>query len=160
MEEDHLHAIQLFFSTNGFSYNYVCGKVLGYQKGTPAAFQIDLNRVPSLENLYVDGLSLTHGAPGSRQHIWTFAVALYEQDSSYNSLYNCECTNINYNWPYEVPSFVGNNYFCETGNVGPGSDSSRYYDDLFVGWTGMWLNQHMLPAESTSMVLYLTASTN
>ena len=123
------------FSTNGFSYNYVCGKVLGYQKGSPAAFQIDLNRVPSLENLYVDGLSLTHGAPGSRQHIWTFVAALYEQNSNnYNGLYNCECTNINYNWPYEVPSFVGNNYFCETGNAGPGYHGSIYIDDPL--WDG------------------------
>ena len=30
-----------------------------------------------IDSQYVDGLSLTHGVPGSRQHIWTFASGLF-----------------------------------------------------------------------------------
>ena len=32
-------------------------------------------------------------------------------------------------WPYEVPTFIGNNYFCETGNPGPGFDIATIYQD-------------------------------
>ena len=31
---------------------------------------------------YIDGVSLTHGAAGSRQHIWSFAAARYETGAS------------------------------------------------------------------------------
>ena len=117
------------FPTNGFTYNRVCGRVIGYQRGTPDAFEISRFGVRGIEQNYVDGLSLTHGAPGSRQHIWTFAAALYEQDPNYNQIWVCECTNTNYNWPYQVPSFVGNDYFCDTGNPGPNYVHGRVYPD-------------------------------
>ena len=32
--------------------------------------------------VYIDGVSLTHGAAGSRQHIWSFVAALYEDDET------------------------------------------------------------------------------
>ena len=58
-----------FFSTNGVSYQHVCGRARGYQKGTPYAFsQSSL----SIDTYYVDGLSITHG--NLHQHIWTYAV--------------------------------------------------------------------------------------
>ena len=41
---------------------------------------------------YVDGVSLTHGAP-MRQHIWTFAAAEGENVNHPGS--NCPCTNRN-----------------------------------------------------------------
>ena len=63
----------------------------------------------NIDSNYVDGLSLTHGATGSRQHIWTFAsgvstggIFLREQ---------CPCDNGN---TYRSPPFVGNDYFCES----------------------------------------------
>ena len=34
-------------------------------------------RRQGIDGYYVDGLSLTHGAPGSRQNIWTFASGLF-----------------------------------------------------------------------------------
>ena len=36
----------------------------------------------TIEGYYVDGISLTHGPPGSRQHIWTFAGGLVENNPS------------------------------------------------------------------------------
>ena len=60
----------------------------------------------------MDGLSLTHGAPGSRQHIWTFASGLFT--GSHNSSYprsRCPCDNGN---SFHSPPFVGNDYFCES----------------------------------------------
>ena len=47
----------------------------------------------------------------------------------------CPCTNTEINWPYQVPFFVGNNYFCDNGNIGPSwSLSSVHPDDPL--WDG------------------------
>ena len=118
------------FSVGGFEYNRVCGKVLAYQRGTPDAFDFYWNNeARSLEQPYVDGVSITHGQVGSRQHIWTFAASVYEQDSRYVARANCACTNTNYNWPFEIPSFIGEDYFCDTGNPGPGFSQTDAYPD-------------------------------
>jgi hypothetical protein len=78
---------------------------------------------------YIGGISLTHGAAGSRQHIWSFVAALYETNANYNPEYSCPCSNTGVEWSYEIPSFVGSNYFCDTGNRGPGLGSSIFYPD-------------------------------
>ena len=61
------------FSVGGSQYSRVCGRALAYEFGATVAFLGYHNRRQGIEGQYVDGLSLTHGAPGSRQHIWTFA---------------------------------------------------------------------------------------
>ena len=121
------------FSSNGRSYSHVCGRIIAYQKGTTDAF---LGASRTLESSYIDGVSLTHGAAGSRRHIWSFVAALYEMGPDYRTYlgFNCPCTNTNFNWPYQVPSYVGNNYFCDTGNSGPELSSSVYPDDPL--WDG------------------------
>ena len=45
------------------SYNRVCGRLRGYQKGIPDGF-----KGGNINDFYVDGLSLTHGSP--RQHTY------------------------------------------------------------------------------------------
>ena len=76
-------------------------------------------------------MSLTCGSP--RQHIWTFANALDEYPSFYASI--CPCSNFNEQYTVDrVPSFVGNDYFCETG-VPPGQ---RYADDIFYPDDSLW----------------------
>ena len=111
------------FPFNGQSYSRVCGRINAYQSGTPSAFRPSvLGGNPGLEGVYLEGVSLTYGDAGSRRHIWSFATALFENDPNYQSFLQdvCFCTNTNYNWPYQLPSFIGNNYFCATGNPGPG----------------------------------------
>ena len=46
-----------------------------------------------IDGYYVDGVSLTHGGAGSRQHIWTFATGLTEVDTSYLTT-KCPCDTI------------------------------------------------------------------
>ena len=104
--------------------------MIGYQHGSNDAFFPSLHgEIPGLEGPYIDGVSLTHGATGSRQHIWSFVAAYYESDPSYENIIVCPCTNTNFNWPYQVHSFVGNNYFCDTGNPGPGGSTTASYPD-------------------------------
>ena len=76
---------------------------------------------------YLSGVSLTHGPAETRQHIWSFVGALYEQDPNYRTDLNCPCTNTIISWPHQVPSFINNDYFCDTGNPGPGTSRTTYY---------------------------------
>ena len=57
---------------------------------------------------------MTHGAPGSRQHIWTFASGWYTvgiYSSNYNTAHRCPCDN---GYTYPSPPFVGNDCFCKS----------------------------------------------
>ena len=97
-----------FYPVLGRTYSSVCGRVLAYQRGFGAGFTAALyDGMNTTDSSYISGVSLTHGPAGSRQHIWTFAAALDEQDPRYNGRYNCPCTNTNVTWPYQVPSFIG-----------------------------------------------------
>ncbi len=123
------------FLAGGVSYSFVCGRILAYQRGSTDAFLNVIEGYTSIDSAYVDGISVTHGPAGSRQHIWTFAAAVNEEDPSYSTESNCACTNTQYNWPHQVPSFIQNNYFCDTGNPGPGYSLTDYYttDPLWDG---------------------------
>ena len=100
------------FSVGGSQYSRVCGRALAYRWGKNYAFYGYHRRRQGIDGQYVDGLSLTHGAPGSRQHIWTFASGLFTGCRS--SIYpysRCPCNN---GYTYRSLSFVGSNYFCES----------------------------------------------
>jgi hypothetical protein len=86
----------------------VCGRIRGYQLGSTDAFQ---NSAQGINGQYVAGVSLTHGATDSRQHIWTFAAGLSEGTVGRPSD-ACPCDSAP---PSVVPAFVGNDYFCESG---------------------------------------------
>ena len=92
-------------------YNKVCGQVIGYQVGSTDAF--DELHPDSINQRYVDGVSVTYGTP--RKHIWTFAASITET-TNYPQ-YSCPCTvaGTGLQAP-QPPSFVGNNYFCESAN--------------------------------------------
>ncbi|XP_065907750.1 uncharacterized protein [Dysidea avara] len=95
------------FSTNGISYQRVCGMARGYQKGNSEGFA---SSEKSIDGAYVSGLSLTHGNP--RQHIWTFANGLSEHCST-KAVNNCPCAADDAG--SLPPPFVGSNYYCESG---------------------------------------------
>ncbi len=100
--------------STGQPYSHVCGRVIGFQRGSTDAFYTSINSNRGLEDAYIDGMSLTHGAEGSRQHIWSFAAA--QSEEAYGSRkYICPCTDSNRDWPNLIPSFVGKSYFCDTG---------------------------------------------
>ena len=117
------------FNTSGILYNRVCGRIIGYQFGTPEAFRAYSNN-PSNYNLgnnYVDGISVTYGQGGQRRHIWTFVGAKGE---SYQTNV-CPCTTRNATTL--IPPWVGTDYFCESGT--PTAQNSIFYqhDPLWDG---------------------------
>ena len=101
------------FSVGGSQYSRVCGMARAYRWGENFAFYEYHRRHQGIDGSYVNGLSLTHGARGSRQHIWTFASGLYAGGGSGGSYphFRCPCDNEN---AYTSPPFVGNDYFCES----------------------------------------------
>ena len=94
-------------------YNRVCGRVIGYQIGSMDAFGGGA-RGQTIDSYYVYGVSVTHGAP--RNHIWTLAAGL--SDGAFTDVQgvNCPCSNPSDSGNVFPPSFVGNNYYCESGN--------------------------------------------
>ena len=76
------------------------------------------NTNQGIEGAYLDGISLTRGVQGSRQHIWSFVRVTYEQHPNYPTGVSCPCTNTAAHWPYQIRSFIYNNYFCDTCNPG------------------------------------------
>ena len=53
-------------------------------------------------------ISITRGSP--RQHVWTLMAGVSEKTTESN---NCPCAN---GTVVQVQSFIGNDYFCESGN--------------------------------------------
>lgn len=130
------------FYTVQRSYSRVCGRIIGYQVGSTDIFT-DMQL--SIDDQYVDGISLTHGTP--RQHIWTFAAGLSETiitNPGNHEIYTCPCALVGTGFRTQVPpAFVGNNYFCESGNplsTFQNTNTFEYTDDPL--WDGQKCEGH------------------
>ncbi len=90
------------------------------------------------EALYIEGVSLTHGPPGNRSHIWSF-VATFGENSSH-TLWNCPCANTKIPWPHQTPWNVGQDYFCDTSFVFDRIEYCSDNSDLLwdMGWPWMY----------------------
>ena len=129
------------FSANSTRYSKVCGKIVGYQKGSMDGFYPSAHshgKYPdeytpvtssrSLDGLYVDGISITSGNP--RKHVWTYAVGLSDDYKDYHP-FNCPCAK--YPGP-DPPTYVGKHYYCESGNTGNYDVTKLYTTDVL--WDG------------------------
>ena len=68
---------------------------------------------------------MTYGSP--RNHIWSFAVGR-SKDTEFHDGINCPCA------PYPgpvAPPFVGESYFCESGNTGDSEDQWSLTDPVW-----------------------------
>ena len=117
------------FSTNGISYWRVCGRARGYQKGATLGFYgSDFSPDRAIDEDYASGLSIIYGS-NPCQHIWTFASGFSET----YYIWNCPCA---VHPGHDPPSYVSNNYYCESGSVDyPDTIASTYYfnDTLWDG---------------------------
>ena len=116
------------YNTYTISYSQVCGRVIGYQYASADAFGQEIGP-QTIEGPYMDGVSLTHGPPGMRQHIWSFTAGNYEI-GNINYDHNCPCA-VGGAAP---PSYVGNDYFCESANPGTTWTTVLYMSDPL--WDG------------------------
>ena len=97
------------------AYNRVCGRLYGDAINTPDAFFRHIRGHETVEDNYLDGVSITHGVSGSRTHIWTLGAGHPRR---------CPCDNNNHNYAPFPPTEVGENYFCST------------YDRINTLWEG------------------------
>ena len=119
--------------TGGQSYQYVRGRLVGYQYGSPDAFQDATYQTrwgPSIDDYYVDGVSITHGQ-SPKKHIWTYAVGVNQYIKYSNQTPTCPGTG----YGRAQPSFVGMNYFCDSGNPLLFGYSPEFYHE-----TPLWSN--------------------
>ena len=118
------------FPSNGISYSQVCGRVVGYQYDSPDAIGKEGANHDNIDSYYVDGISLTRGSP--RQHIWTFMASRHENIFENNdNLCPCSVGSTQFS---NIQSFVGNDYFCESGCPGNIEDNTLYFSDPL--WDG------------------------
>ena len=119
--------VSVQFPSNGISYSQICGRVTGYQYGSTDAVVGSNNDINSY---YVDGVSITRGSP--RQHVWTLMAG--ESEAITSSTRSCPCNTGN---TVSVQSFIGNNYFCESGNTASVSLLETFYtsDPLWDGYS-------------------------
>ena len=119
----------VFFPVSGGEYSQVCGKMKAYQWGYTSGFFGYNVGYSTMNDSYFSGVAVLHGSP--QQHIWSFVAGVLENealgardlcpcDTSYNNIF--------------TPSFVGDDYFCESGVIHPASPSVRsFHDPLWDG---------------------------
>ena len=103
------------YSNLGIPYSCIYGKVNARRSGSLDGFQRYFN--PTLEENYVDGVSLTHGS-NPRNHIWTFVAGGSTPPQ-------CEACNT------RRPAFIENDFSCEINAICP--SSMVCFDQLWNG---------------------------
>ena len=112
------------------SYTKVCGRALGYQYyDTGAFYNYHHFGQSTLDDYYMDGFSITYGNP--RHHVWTFTSGTSKDQKNRSG--RCPCGPPPFGGHTSAPPFVGNHFFCESGNTG-NLESQWYLTDLL--WDG------------------------
>ena len=125
--ESYIRCVSTIFPMHGIQYSRVCGRIIGYQIGSPEGFS-----GPTTDDQYLAGISLTHGQ-SPKEHIWSFVNALAERQTPDSRL--CPCTHSTKPYRGTVPSFIGNDYFCDTAlRGGAWKDGFLYANDPL--WDG------------------------
>ena len=87
----------VFANTNNLPYQRVCGRATMFRYYSTDGFERYVHCPGcTIEDPYVDGLSITYGSSGNRKHAWSFVVLP-------------SASSVNFRTP---PNFVGKNFFC------------------------------------------------
>ena len=115
------------FRTYGISYSQVCGRLRGYQVGATGAFGPYLNS--QNPDQVIDGVLISHGE--AQEHIWAYATA-HAAVTPPSTLKNrlCPC---HPQFNGQVPPFIGNDYYCDSG-VESNPVGGQFYTTPL--WTG------------------------
>ena len=127
------------FPAFNYQYSHVCGRAVGFSYHQPCAFYYSRHGrrlSKAMDGAYVSGLSITHGAPRSRTHIWTYAGG-YQETRSHDC--NCPCAKSPGAPP---PTFVGDNHYCESATQYPPQDHRWYTNNT------LWDNEDCYPGSN------------
>ena len=127
------------FSVDG-TYNRVCGRVKAYQLGTPNAFFQHTTNSLSINEAYLSGISITHGgelgnaAGVLATHIWSFAAGATQSTADATIMDSrCPC-----DAGSSSPTFVGEDYFCESAIEEDISGDMTQFDGTFFFRNCLW----------------------
>ena len=110
-------------------YQQVCGRVIGYQDSSLDGFNGNVERrSSSVDDVYLDGVSVTYGQP--RNHVWSYVGGATE-GSTRTARSNCPCSTVSAGTGPQ--SFVGDNYYCESGNPTDANFTFYSADKLWDG---------------------------
>ena len=144
----------------GYVYDAVRGKVVGYGMGSPDSFRPESGRgEATIDDAYVDGVALARWTPGGRVHVATYAAGLsyFQRDFWYEIGGNCVChAGINL-----APDWLGEDYYCDSPMRGPPAtcafgapwepDGCRSFDECErANCTGGWANGVSIYGSSSS----------
>ena len=115
----------VYFSSLSQQYMEVCGMVEAYQYGSMDAFHPSST---SINSVHLEGISITHDFP--RRHLWSYVVGDVANPTS-SRTDSCPCTAKG--TTSTVPSFIGSDYYCSSGNS-RSSDSSSVVHSLYPLW--------------------------
>ncbi|MCB9760882.1 MAG: hypothetical protein H6739_13675 [Alphaproteobacteria bacterium] len=99
--------VSAIFDAHGVTWDEARGAMTAYQYASTNAFWYASGT--TLDDWYVDGVSITHGA-STRAHVFTYAVG-YSISQGY--VYDCPAIGGN-----PAPLYVGSDFLCESGNSG------------------------------------------
>ena len=105
----------IVFPEMNIPYSHICGTVQGFWFGTPEGFTGSQRSSSTINDNYVDGISLTYGT-SNKNHIWTFIA------DGIRNTQNC---------PHQVPEYVGDHYSCLNNEISCTSNSSSCYSPFF-----------------------------
>ena len=111
----------------------MCGRAVGYSYYHPCGFY--MSGWQKLDGAYVSGLSITHGSPDNRTHVWTYAGGFHEE--SYAQSHNCPCSK---RPGKHSPSYVGDNFYCESATSLPPPAPQRWFTE-----NTLWDNEDCPP---------------
>ena len=131
------------YSSHGIKYSTICGYAKGYQKGQVRAFV----KRGSIYSNYVDGVSFQRFdvSTKKRKHVWSYACGWSEKA---RNVFACPC-NKGARKGVKPPSFVGNNYYCESGTSKRPTRAGFYRRDPL--WDGQRFNNHERPCRKDMM---------
>ena len=105
----------IVFPVMNIPYSHICGRVQAFWFGTPDGFAGSQRSSTTINENYVDGISLTYGT-SNKTHIWTFIA---------------DGVGSNQNCPHQVPGYVGSDYSCLNPEFSCTSSSSSCYSPFF-----------------------------
>ena len=114
----------VYFDSLGKDVKEVCGMIEAYQWNSPDAFGASSSQ--TIDGPYMDGISITQGSP--RQHIWSYVVGVYENVGCADC--RCPCSSGG-SGDARPPSFIGGDYYCDTGNSAKTHTQVIYSDRLW-----------------------------
>ena len=127
-----------FFSTYGLNYSKVCGQVRGYQWGGAEGFRRHYENSYSLPDAYLTGVSITYD-DNPIKHIWSYVCGAREIG---HFCLACPCNTGSH---YSPPSFIDNDYYCESGFY----NFYTNYDNLLSSNDTLWDGQQCNGYESS-----------